>query len=150
MKYNHNIEKRRKGFGALEAVTSSIFVIVAVILSLDCWFMITAARVTDAACRDAARAAAQAPDSSTANNAALAAVQPYVQYANSMMTAPSVSVTYNDGANPPSVTVVTTMSVTPLVPLTCLGSSLSGVNFSQQYSFPLIKSMAGVGLTTAP
>ena len=55
MRYCLNLNKRKKGFGAVEAVVSSLFVVVAVIFSLDCWFMITAARVTDAACKDAAR-----------------------------------------------------------------------------------------------
>ena len=134
----------QKGFGLVEAVTTSIFVVVAVVLSLDCWFMITAARVTDAACRDAARAAAQAGDATTANNAALAALQPYMGYGNSMMTAPTVTVTYNDSATPPSVTVVTSMSVTPLIPLSVLGSSVNGMNFTQQYSFPIVRTMNGV------
>jgi Flp pilus assembly protein TadG len=154
MKYCFRVRKRRTGFTAVEAVVSSLFVIVAVIFSLDCWFMVTAARVTDSACKDAARAAAQtvdtgnvSVDSTNATNAAQAAVQPYAQYANSMMTAPMVSVAYNSTANPPNVTVVTTMSVTPLVPLTVLGNTLGGVNFSQQYSFPLIKSMVGVGIS---
>lgn len=140
----------------MEAVTSSMFIIVAVVLSLDCWFMITAAHIVDAACRDAARAAASAGDSIDTNNAstasktaiatsaAMAAVAPYSKYGNNMMTAPTVTVTYNDAGNPPSVTVVATCSVTPLIPLSVLGSTFSGMNFSQQYSFPLIKTMSGV------
>ena len=71
-------------------------------------------------------------------------MQPYAQYANSMMTAPQVTVSYNPAGTPPSVTVIATMSVTPLIPLTCLGNSMSGVNFLQQDTYPLIKSMAGV------
>jgi Tfp pilus assembly protein PilV len=146
--FNKKIKRNKQGFGLIEAVTTAVFVIVAVILSLDSWFMITAARVTDAACRDAARAAAQASDSLTATRAANAAIQPYAQYANSMMTAPEVTVTYNDGATPPSVTVVTRMSVTPLIPLSCMGSTLNGMNFSQQYTFPLIKVMTNANSTT--
>jgi len=151
MKYCLRIDKRKSGLTSVEALTTSIFVVVAVIFSLDCWFMIHAARITDAACRDAAHAAAltvdtgvPSTDSNNAASAAQAAVQTYANCANSWMTAPQVTVTYNSTGTPPSVTVVTTMFVTPLVPLNFLGSSLNGVNFSQQYSFPLIKSMSGV------
>lgn len=148
MKHRHNTKKRKQGFGALEAVTSSIFIIVAVILSLDCWFMITAARVTDAACRDAARAASQTTSSTAANDAAMAAVQPYAQYASRMMTAPQVSVNYNGSSTPPTVTVVTTVTVTPFVPLNFLNSTSEGFSFSQTYSFPVINSSVGVSATS--
>jgi hypothetical protein len=144
MKKGQRQKKLAHGFGLGEAVATACFVVAAVILSLDCWFMIMAARITDIACRDAARAAAQAGDSITANNAAMAAVQPYASYNNSMMTAPQVTVTYNGGATPPSVTVVTTTAVTPFIPLTWLGNSFNGTIFTQQYTFPLIKSMNGV------
>lgn len=154
MKSCLRVDKRKTGFTSVEAMTSSVFVVVAVIFSLDCWFMISAARITDAACRDAAHAASltfdtgnATIDSSNATSAAVAAVQTYAQCANSWMTAPNVNVTYNATATPPSVTVVTQMFVTPLVPLNFLGNTMNGVSFSQQYTFPLIKSMAGVGVT---
>src|ERR1700722_5271394 len=80
------VTRNRAGFGMVEAFTSAIFIVVAVIVSLDCWFMIMAARINDSACRDAARAAAQAGDSQTdASNAAMAAAQAYAAMGQTFM-----------------------------------------------------------------
>src|SRR5271170_3739775 len=77
------------GFGLADAFASSIFVIVAVVVSLDCWFMIMAARINDSACRDASMAASQAGSSqSDASNAAIAAAASYANMGSAFMVSP--------------------------------------------------------------
>ncbi len=152
MRNRFRTNKRQNGYSSVEAVVSSIFIIVATIFSIDCWFMITAARITDAACRDAAHAAAltldtgnSSSDTANAQIAAQVAVQTYAPYANNWITAPQITqVNFNSAATPPNVVVVTTTSVTPLIPCSWFAST-KGILFTQQYSFPIIKSMAGVG-----
>src|ERR1700722_20229155 len=113
------IKRRKKtGFGLVEAVTSAIFIIVAVIVSLDCWFMIMAARINDSACRDAARAASQAGSSSTdASNAAMSAAASYNNMgAAFMISPPTVTVTAynntNQAVTSPGGTIAPPLSVT--------------------------------------
>ncbi len=140
------------GFGLVEAFTSACFIIVAVIVSLDTWFMISGTRITDAACRDAARAASEAGDATTASNAACAVVQSYAQMGSQYISSPTVTVTYAANATPPTVTVTTTTTVNPILPLTVFGQSFlgGGVVCSQQYCFPIVVTTAGANANNLP
>ncbi len=164
--YKSSIAQRRypgdsmqAGFGFAEIIASSFLVFLMAIFSLDAWFIITAAPMNDYACRDAARAAAQAGDAQTAQNLANAAIQSHAAQASYFVTAPYLDPTgfsYNDfgvssgnpvpPANPntaASVTVTTRCSVKPIIPLSFLGTYLLNgqdtVQYSQTYTFPIIK-----------
>jgi len=136
------------GFGMVEAFTSAIFIVVSVIVSLDCWFMIMAARINDSACRDAARAAAQAGvSSSDATNAAMAAAQAYAYMGQAFMVAPpTITVTaYNNTGVSPSVTVQSTCTVRTLIPFAMLDSAINNnITFTDTKTYPIIPSTAGV------
>src|SRR5277367_6717747 len=85
------IHKRRKiGFSMAEVACSAFIVIFMLILSIDVWMLISAIQMNDSACRDAARAAAQAPDQPTANYAATAAVATHKSLANMFNVNPSI------------------------------------------------------------
>ena len=152
------VRRKPTGFGLVEATTSAIFIVVAVIVSLDCWFMIMAARINDTACRDAARAAAQAGDSQAdATNAASAAAAAYSQMGSAFMVAPpTISiVAYNNttqsqmtaggAVSPPlSVIVQSTCTVKTLIPVSFFSDSANSVTFTDQKTYPIIPSTTGV------
>jgi hypothetical protein len=146
------------GFGFAEIMASSFLVIIMLIFSLDAWFLIQAAPMNDYACRDAARAAAQGGDPTTAQNLASAAIQSHAQQASCFVSAPYIdpnAFVYNDfgvsegnPVQPPantaaSVSVTTRCTVKPIVPLSFMGSIIMGGNdtitFSQTYTFPIVK-----------
>ncbi len=150
-----NTIKHRKttGFGLAEAFASAIFIVVAVIVSLDCWFMIMAARINDAACRDAARAAAQAGDSQTdATNAATAAAQAYAKMGSAFMVDPPTItiIAYNNtnqanGTTPPlSVTVQANCTVKALLPISWVNDYSNNYTFTDTKTYPIVPSTAGV------
>ena len=126
------------GFGIAEVGATAIFLIVAVMISLEFCFMIMAARINDSACRDAARAAAQAGDSQQdAQNAAAAAVAPYANMGIGFMTAPQVNVAYNGANATPSVVVQTSCTIkNPWQGIS--GQFASNISFSSQYAFPIV------------
>lgn len=149
---------RCAGFGFAEIIASSFLIFIMLIFSLDAWFLITAAPMNDYACRDAARAAAQAGDATTAKNLAQAAIQSHATQASYFVTAPYLdlnSFVYNDfgvstgnPTQPPantaaSVTVTTRCVVKPIIPLSFFGSILFGgedtVQYAQTYTFPIVK-----------
>ena len=154
---NHAASSGRRsarGFTFAEIGASSIFIIFMVIVGLDMWFLIIAAPINDASCRDAARAAAQGADSTTAGNLAASAIASRQNQCSMFIQAPKiVSFTFQDyGGNPPPattpyVTVTTTSQVTPIIPLSVFGSMIIGgqtVSFTQTYTYPLVRNKTPV------
>ena len=149
--------RNANGFGLLEAFTSAIFIVVAVVVSLDCWFMIMAARINDSACRDAARAASQAGDSATdASSAAQAAAASYTSMGSAFMVSPpqitltaynnttQAQVVNNVSVPPLSVTVTSTCTVRTLLPIAFLNDSSNNITFTDQKTYPIIPTTTGV------
>lgn len=158
--YSRQAQHRRlratRGFSLAEVAASTFVVIFMMILSLDVWMLITAAPINDSACRDAARAAAQGSDATTANNLAYTAVASHKQVASMFIQSPSISnFQFQDYSgsgytipvdSTPFVSVTTTCQVHPIIPLSVFGSMIIGTNgvitFTQTYTFPLVKSKA--------
>jgi hypothetical protein len=146
------------GFGFAEIMASSFLIFLMLIFSLDAWFLISAAPMNDYACRDAARAAAQAGDPATAQNLAIAAIRSHAKQASYFVSAPYLDLSafsYNDfgvstgnPTTPPAntaatVTVTTRCAVKPIIPLSFFGNMLLGgqdtVQYAQTYTFPIVK-----------
>lgn len=146
--------RSRAGFSMAEVACSAFVVIFMLILAIDVWMLISAVQMNDSACRDAARAAAQAPDQSTANYAATAAVSTHKSLASMFNVNPTIDqCVYVDYAAPatippsetPYVTVTTSCQVHPIIPLSVFGTLIIGngiVRFYQTYTFPIVKSKA--------
>jgi hypothetical protein len=150
-------QQRNKGFTLAEVAVSSFIVIFMLIIALDVWMLISAVQMNDSACRDAARAAAQAPDQPTAQNLAFAAVATHKSVAPMFNQSPTVDISnfqfvdYTGGATIPAgqtpyVRVTTFCIVHPIIPLSVFGSLIIGngntLRFNQTYEFPLVKSKA--------
>jgi len=153
--------RKARGFGLVEAFTSAIFIVVAVVVSLDCWFMIMAARINDSACRDAARAASQAGSSSSdASNAAIAAATSYGNMGAAFMVSPpqvtvlaynntTSAVTNGNTTTPPlSVTVTSTCTVRTLVPMSFLSNN--NITYTETKTYPIVPSTTGVQANNIP
>src|SRR5258708_574552 len=91
----------QNGSGLIEVITSSIFVVAMAIFGLDIWIMVMGLQLNDTACRNAARAAAQVGDSSSALTAATAAIAAVnSQHPNSMGAPLLDSLNYIDYSSP--------------------------------------------------
>lgn len=148
---------RSNGLSLAETAASCFVVIFVMILSIDVWMLITAVQINDSACRDAARAAAQSSDSTTATNLAYTAVASHAQSSSAFINPPSIDnfqyQDYSSNTPPlipqgstPFVTVTTTCQVHPIIPLSVFGALIIDnkgiITFSQTYTFPLVKSKA--------
>jgi hypothetical protein len=144
-----NRQRNSRGFSFAEIGASSVFIIFLVIVSLDMWFLLIAAPINDAACRDAARAAAQGADSTTAGNLAASAISARQNQSSMFIQPPKIiNFTYQDfqGNPPPNTTpyvsVTTQSQVTPIIPLSVFGSMIIGgqtINFTQTYTYPIVR-----------
>ncbi len=128
---------------------SVLFVVLAV-LSLDIGYVLMGSELNDTACRDAARAAAEADNYATSLQLAQAAV---VAHAGdgTYVTSPVVDTTqftYQDfaGSPPPNtspyVSVTTHCNIRVPAPILFMGSSFmsSGtMQFTKTYVFPIVK-----------
>jgi Flp pilus assembly protein TadG len=117
------------------------------VLALDCGGAIMAFGMTDRACRDAARAAAQGSNPTEARQLANAIIGTYAN-SSGVLTSPRIeSVTYTDfGGHPPDgsspfVTVTTSASARVLAPLSFFGHDLLSSSFPMRktYTFPIVK-----------
>lgn len=146
---NH-LPRPGKGHNLIELAMLSLLFVVIALLCLDVGYLILGSQVNDRACRDAARAAAQADNSYTALQLAQAAVAPHKGdgYYVGSPTVDRSSFTYEDfGGNPPPntspyVSVTTNCSIHLPAPVLFAGSrfgNFSGLQFSKTYVFPIVK-----------
>lgn len=126
-----------------------LFVVMSV-LCLDMGYVIMGSQVNDRACRDAARAAAEADNYATALKLAQAAVAPHKGdgYFVSSPTVDASAFTYEDfGGDPPPntspfVSVTTNCDIRIPAPIFFLGANFGAtgtMNFSKTYVFPIVK-----------
>jgi len=135
----------------IELAFGSFLFLVFSILGFELGLIIFCADFNDRACRDAARAAAQGSDVSTATKLATVALMAHSSV-SPVLTSPAIQGTINYvdyGGNPPnsytspyvSVTTATIASI-PAGPVDFLGASfLPGgkISFVQTYTFPIIR-----------
>lgn len=142
--------RQRTAHTIIELGMLSVLFVVFAIFSLDVGFVILGSQMNDAACRDAARAAAQGSDYSTSlklAHAAAAAHRPDGYF----VTPPKVDdsrFVYEDFAgNPPSdttacVTVTTSTTVRIPAPVFFVNATFGEqgtISFSRTYTFPIVK-----------
>lgn len=140
-----------KGDLAIELSCGAFMFLVFSLLSFDLGLLVFCADFNDRACRDAARAAAQGSDLTSATKLAKVALKAHSAVIG-FMGAPTIqgAINYVDfGGNPPNtytspyVQVTTsTISKIPTGPVEFLGAKfLSGgqVTFVQTYTFPIIR-----------
>jgi Flp pilus assembly protein TadG len=144
-------QRSERGDLVIELAVGSFLFLVFSLMSFDLGLLVFCAELNDRACRDAARAAAQGSDLTTATRlakAALLAHSPIISY----MSQPTIqgAVNYVDfGGNPPNtqtapyVQVTTsTLSQVPTGPVQFLGAKFlpcGKATFVQTYTFPIIK-----------
>jgi hypothetical protein len=128
----------------------SVLFVVLAILSLDVGYLIMGSELNDVACRDAARAAAEADNYATSLQLAQAAVVSHTADGY-FVTQPQVNASlfqYQDfsGSPPantsPYVSVTTSCNVRVPAPIFFLGSSFMAsdtMQFSKTYVFPIVK-----------
>ncbi len=148
----HHFEKRngRRGHSIIELAMLSVLFAVFAVFALDIGFVLMGSQMNDAACRDAARSAAQGSDYLTSLNLARAALIGHRPdgYFVTQPTLVTSSFVYEDfGGSPPPdtspyVTVTTTTNVRIPAPVFFAGASF-GTNgtlaFSKTYTFPIVK-----------
>lgn len=137
----------------VEVAASALFVVVLALLGLDLALAVLGASMNDSACRDAARAAAQANDSSKSLQMAQAALKGHKTdgffVAQPAIGALAGDFVYQDfGGSPPAnvspyVTVTTACNVRVPAPLFFYGAEFlqnGTLLFRQRYTFPIVKS----------
>lgn len=140
----------KKAHTLIELSMLAVLFVVMSVLCLDMGYVIMGSQMNDRACRDAARAAADADNYATALQLARAAVVPHRGdgYFVSSPTVDSSQFSYQDfgGSPPPNtspfVSVTTSCDIRLPAPIFFLGSSFgsSGVmNFRKTYIFPIVK-----------
>lgn len=146
--------RTKKGaMGFAEIAACSLFIVVLALLGLDICLAIFGASMNDRACRDAARAAAQANDSVKAYQLAQAALKSHNTdgffVTQPVMTAGPGDFIYQDyGGSPPPdqtpfVTVTTQCTVRVPAPIFFFGAEFlknGTAQFRQRYTFPVVKS----------
>ena len=143
-------QRNLKGHNIIELAMLSVLFTVVAVFALDVGFVITGSQMNDAACRDAARAAAQGNDYVTAMSLARAALSSH-RSDGYFVTQPTLDTTtfqYEDfaGSPPPDtspfVTVTTTTNVRIPAPVLFMGAKF-GTNgtlaFSKTFTFPIVK-----------
>lgn len=146
--------RSRRGFSSVEVSISCALMICVVALALDLTLLNFATAMNDAACRDAARAAAQCNNSASALQAAqiqmkMHATDGFFISQPTLTSTSSPDFVYEDYAGDapedtsPYVTVTTSVNVRMPCPIVFFGSSFYGpggtIVFKRQYSFPIIK-----------
>lgn len=139
--------RNQRGTLLLDLSVACIILIAFAVLALDCGGAIMAFGMTDRACRDAARAAAQGSNPTEARQLANAIIRTYAT-SSGILSSPRVdNVTYTDfGGHPPDgsspfVTVTTSASARVLAPLSFFGRDLVSGSFPMRktYTFPIVK-----------
>lgn len=153
---NNWVGRGRRGIGCIEVAISTFMMIAISSLALDSTLIIIASSLNDAACRDAARAAAQCNNSASALQAAqtqlaMHATDGYFVSQPQLTSTTSPDFVYQDfSGNPPQntspyVTVTTAVNVRVPCPIVFFGvgfnsqSSNNTMLFKRQYTFPIIK-----------
>lgn len=149
MKSKRAVRTRRSNRGTtlIDLSIACMVIIGFAITALDFGGAMMAFGITDRACRDAARAAAQGSSSTEAKRLATAVIKSYAN-TSGVLSSPQVdTVTFNDfGGHPPDgvspfVTVTTSARATVLAPLNLFGHDLLSGNFPMRktYTFPIVK-----------
>ena len=137
----------QRGSAAFELAAGALITIGIVAFALNVCFAMLSYSINDHACRDAARAAAQAPSAAQAFIMASNIVKSYNSN-NGLLSPITVrSVLYTDfSGNPPAgqspfVTVTTTSNATMPAPIEFFGKTLFGssIPVSKTYAFPIIR-----------
>lgn len=147
--YTSKLRGNRKQQGTLlvDLSVACIIVIAFAVLALDCGGAIMAFGITDRACRDAARAAAQGSSPTEARQLANSVIRTYAS-SSGILSSPRIeNVTYTDfGGHPPDgsspfVTVTTSANARVLAPLSFFGRDVLAGNFPMRktYTFPIVK-----------
>lgn len=148
--------KRAKGMAIIELSMIACLLVVLAIVCANVGVVSLASSVIDSACRDAARAAAQASDSAHALALAQAAIRAHRTdgYFISQPTIDTTSFVYQDyGGNPPSdtspyVEVTTSSTVRVPCPIMFWGAKFEpngSILFVRTYNFPIVKTTLYLG-----
>lgn len=146
----HSRGLRKRGHNIIELAMLSVLFVVFAIFALDIGFVIMGSQMNDAACRDAARAAAQGNSYANALNLARAALAGHRPdgYFVTQPTLDTGAFQYEDfsGSPPPDtspyVTVTTSTTVRIPAPVFFIGASFGKdgtMRFSKTYTFPIVK-----------
>lgn len=145
-----SLKRRAKGHSIIELGILSVLFAVVAIFCVDVCFMLMASQVNERACRDAARAAAQADNYLSSLQLAQAAVASHKADGN-YVSSPAVdasSFVYQDfgGNNPasvsPFVSVTTTTNIRVPAPVFFMGQNMGPdgtMQFTKTYTFPIVK-----------
>lgn len=146
-------QKRRRCRGAslVEVAIIGTLLVAVALFSLDIGILVLGSSVNDKACRDAARAAAQASDSTNALKLAQASLKSH-KTDGYFITQPAIDMTnftYQDfaGNAPPDtspfVEVTTSNTVRVPAPIFFFGAQFGGTNgtftFRNTYNFPIVR-----------
>ncbi len=149
---NHACQMRSGSVGSaiIELSIIASLLVVITLLCANVGIIALASTINDSACRDAARAAAQASSSSTALKLAQAAIKAH--YADGyFVTQPTINTSafvYQDYAgNPPPATspyvqVTTSSNVRIPAPIVFFGAKFGSggsLTFTRTYTFPIVK-----------
>ncbi len=150
-RHTRRYTRTRTAHGSNLAELGAIIAIMTVIVlfCINAAVVFMAGSINDRACRDAARAAAQASTSTSAQQQAAAALKSYTSN-NSFVGSPALSSSdfvYEDYAgNPPADTspfVSVTTTLTAKIPAPAFWGMQFGqsgnINMKQTYSFPIVK-----------
>jgi hypothetical protein len=136
------------GMTFIEIAATSFLAILFTLLGVDVCLLLFGAYVNDAACRDAARAAAQASDSAKGQAFAQAAVKARLtdgNYVGQPVLVPGGFVYQDFGGQPPIndtpyVTATTMTTVKLPAPITFFSATfINKMDFTQTYTFPIVK-----------
>ena len=142
--------KRSAGHTLIELSMLGVLFVVLAVLSLDVGYVMMGSQLNDRACRDAARAAAEADNYASSLQMAQAAVIPH-RGDGYWVTNPTVNTAqfiYQDysGDPPPNtspfVTVTTNCNVRIPAPIFFLGATFGAggtMSFTKSYTFPIVK-----------
>lgn len=146
----YRILRLSRGSNIIELAMLSVLFSIFAIFGLNVGFVIMGSQMNDAACRDAARAAAQGNNLANALNLAQASLRGHTPdgYFVSQPTLDTASFVYEDfgGATPPDtspyVTVTTTCRVRIPAPIFFSGANVNTdgtMSFRKTYTFPIVK-----------
>lgn len=138
------------GHSLIELSMLGVLFVVIAVLCLDVGYVMMGSQLNDRACRDAARAAAEADNYGSSLQMAQAAVIPHRGdgYWVTNPTVNTASFVYQDfsGSPPPNtspfVTVTTNCNVRLPAPIFFLGASFGAggtMSFTKSYTFPIVK-----------
>lgn len=140
--------RSQKGSCMIDLGFACLALIVLAVFGMNMCFALVSFSMTDRACRDAARAAAQASNRTQAQQLAQAVLRSYKSQSSLMVTQPLLqSLDFTDfGGNPPSgqspfVRVTTFSSVRMPAPVRVFGQNVfsATIPLRKTYVFPIVK-----------